>query len=222
MGGPAGQAQTERSLTQVYWLGGSPCAGKTTIAAIIAQEHGWQVYHLDRYIDSYLQRADPDQHPHITRYKHTGLKQFLALPYQEQFQRVLGLSMEYIHFVLADIDDMPDDVPILVEGSNLRLQDVVRYLPDVHHALWMTPTEDFLFRTYPKRGTWVQDVLRHYYPEEQRHDIFAQWMLRDARHAQWASEQAREHDIRLIVVDGKHPIRHNAALVEQHFGLVNV
>jgi adenylylsulfate kinase-like enzyme len=55
MGGQAGQAQTERSLTQVYWLGGSPCAGKTTIAAIIAQEHSWQVYHLDRYIDSYLQ-----------------------------------------------------------------------------------------------------------------------------------------------------------------------
>lgn len=36
-----------RQLARVYWLGGSPCAGKSLIADSLVQTYGFQVYRCD-------------------------------------------------------------------------------------------------------------------------------------------------------------------------------
>ena len=205
---------------ETYWIVGSPCAGKTTIADMLGQEHNLRVYHLDRYYESYLRRAELDKHPYLTHIKGLG-QRFLALPHEEQLERVKKISAEQFEFILADIatwrEDDPD-TPILVEGANIRIEDVLLHIETLNQLICIVPTEDFLFKTYPRRGTWVQDVLANF-PDNERLTVFEQWMTRDSHHAQWAVGTATEHGVKLIEVDGSNRILENAAIVEAHFGL---
>lgn len=204
-----------------YWIVGSPCAGKTTIADMLAQEHNLRVYHLDRYYESYLRRADPDKHPYLTHIKSVGLSRFLSLPYDEQLNRVKHISAEQFEFILADVgawqEDDPD-TPILIEGANIRIEDVLPQIDTLNQLICIVPTEEFLLKTYPRRGTWVQDVLANF-PNGERLNVFEQWLTRDSHHAQWAMKTATEHGIKLLQVDGSHRILENGAIVESHFGL---
>lgn len=204
----------------VYWMGGAPCAGKTTIAQIIAQEFGWQVYSLDRHVEDYLRRADPVQHPNLAEYNALGLKRFLSLPADEQLQRIWRMSEEWFGFLLEDVAALETVAPILVEGANIRPQDVAAAGADLRRAVWLAPTEAFLLETYPRRGAWVQDVLQQF-PQEERVDVFEQWMLRDASHAEQVLAQASALGIRTIVVDGSAELLKNAEIVMDHFELLS-
>jgi hypothetical protein len=206
-------------MENVYWLGGSPCAGKTTISHIIAQEFGWQTYHIDREVESYLERADSQKHPHLSAYKEMGLKRFLLQPAKDQLETVLGMSQEQYAFILEDLAKFEEGQTILVEGANLRPQDVASILPSTSHALWLVPTEEFQLEVYPKRGTWVQDVLRNF-EDDSRVDVFEQWMERDAMMATWAEKAASNLGIRVITVDGSASLLDNAETVMKHFGLL--
>jgi hypothetical protein len=207
-------------MKHVYWLGGSPCAGKTTISHIIAQEFGWQTYHIDREVEHYLERANAQAHLHLTAYREMGLKRFLLQSAKSQLELILGMSAEQYTFILEDIAQFPEDVPILVEGANIRPQDVAQHLSDSSHALWLVPTEEFQLDVYPHRGTWVQDVLRHNFDDDTKVDVFEQWMERDAMMARWAAQNAESLGIRVIMVDGSVSLLDNAEIVMKHFGLL--
>lgn len=207
-------------MQPVYWMGGSPCAGKTTIAWIIAQEYGWQIYPIDRYLETYLKRADSEKHPFLTAYTKIGLQKFLSLEPEDQLERVKRMSAEQFQFILEDIAELALDTPILVEGSNIRAVDVAQMIPDSSHAIWLVPTEDFQLEMYPRRGTWVQDVLRYHFAEDERTHVFEQWMQRDILMAKWTAEQARHHNIEVFVVDGEKTLLENAELVMKCFKLI--
>lgn len=206
-------------MAEQYWIGGAPCAGKTTIAQIIAQEFGWQVYSLDRHVEDFLRRAILRKHPALAQYNSLGLQRFLSLPAEDQLTLIWQMSAEWFGFLLDDIAELPQDRPILVEGSNIRPADVLRTGTHPDKVIWLAPTEEFLLATYPRRGGWVQDVL-NMFPPDARLDVFEQWMLRDATHAAQTLEQAQRLGIRTLVVDGSSTLLENAEFVMRHFELI--
>lgn len=207
-------------MPQINWIGGSPCAGKTTISHIIGQEFGWQIYHIDRNFERYLQRANAVQHPHLIQYKNMGLQQFLLQDPYWQLEQVKGISKEQFEFILEDIAELPVDKPILVEGANLRVADVIQQIQTPSQAIWLVPTEAFQLETYPKRGSWVQDVLRHHYEPDDAIVAFERWMQRDALMAEWTANEAESQEIPVIRVDGSVSLLDNAEIVMRHFGLL--
>lgn len=208
-------------MAEFYWIGGSPCAGKTTISHIIGQEFGWTVYHIDRHVETYLQRAIPEKHPHLIAYKQMGLQQFLLQDSQWQMQQVIGMSHEQFEFILEDIANLESDAPILVEGATLLADDVSLKIGSASQAIWLVPTEEFQLETYPQRGSWVQDVLRHHYDPQEAITAFERWMERDALMAQWTAQEAEKRNIPVIIVDGSVELLDNAELVMRHFNLLD-
>lgn len=207
-------------MPQINWISGSPCAGKTTISQIIGQEFGWQVYHVDRNFERYLQRANSEEHPHLIQYKNMGLQRFLLQDPQWQLEQIIGISKEQFKFILEDIADLPDDNPILVEGANILAEDVIQQIETPSHAMWLVPTETFQLETYPKRGSWVQDVLRHHFNPDEAILAFERWMQRDALMAKWTANEAEMRQIPVILVDGSTTLLDNAEIVMWHFGLL--
>lgn len=208
----------------VYWIGGSPCAGKTTISNIIGQEFDWCIYSIDRYVETYLQRANEKQHPHLSAYREMGLKKFLLQPPQQQLEQVRGMSREQFSFILEDIAQLRDNGetrPILVEGSNILAEQVASQIDSPQQAFWLVPTEEFQLETYPKRGSWVQDVLRHHYEPDEGVLAFERWMERDAHWAKRTAQQAQSLEFPVIMVDGSTSVLDNAERVMQHFGLID-
>ena len=207
-------------MPEIYWIAGSPCAGKTTISEIIGQEFGWQIYQLDRHFETYVKRADENQHPYLTAYKKMGLKDFLLQDPSDQLSQVIGMSKEQFQFIQEDIAELEGDAPILVEGSNILASDVAKVAKSSSHCIWLVPTEEFQLEAYPKRGSWVQDVLRHHYEPDEGILAFERWMGRDALMAKWTASEARKHDILGITVDGSVSLLDNAEIVMRHFGLL--
>src|SRR5579862_6306942 len=65
------------NLRHVLWIGGSTDAGKTSVARMLAERHGWQEYHydlLDRFEPpGHWSRIDPARQPLMHAMRGKGL-----------------------------------------------------------------------------------------------------------------------------------------------------
>ncbi len=104
-----------------------------------------------------------------------------------------------------------------MEGNNLLPDSLAPFLEGGHNAIWVVAAADFQRREYPRRGAWVQQVLRQCRAPEQALD---NWMARDIAFAEWVSARVQAHGYALLTVDGAHSIAHNAECVAAHFGLM--
>ena len=110
---------------------------------------------------------------------------------------------------------MPQDRPLLVEGTALLPGQVAGVLAERSRAMWVIPTADFQTVHYARRD-WVPGVL------EQCDDpaaAFRNWMARDAGFARWLTAEVNALGLELLRVDGKQTIEENAAAVASHFKL---
>jgi len=61
-------------MSDIYYIGGAPCCGKSSIAEMLVQKYGFQYYKQDDYLDEYISRGASEGH--------------------ELFQKVASMSME--------------------------------------------------------------------------------------------------------------------------------
>jgi 2-phosphoglycerate kinase len=190
----------------VYWIGGSPCAGKSSIARLLAARHGLLHFECDARVPS---PPDPPELPTCER---------LARPPEWQAAREVEFYRGRFDFLLASLPpSLSSEERVLVEGADL-LPDLLdaRGVP-MNNAIWIVPTPDFQLRYYAARD-WVAEYVAECADPAQ---AFANWMRRDMLFADHVRAQAAVVGGRVVVVDGTRSIEQNARLVEHHFGLVN-
>jgi hypothetical protein len=66
----------------VYWIGGAPGAGKSTLARRLADQHGWYLYHTDDVMTEHAGRAAAADAP--------LLAQFMAMDHDEGWSNPPG------------------------------------------------------------------------------------------------------------------------------------
>ena len=199
----------------VYWLGGSPCSGKSSIAKILAKQFGLRVYKCDDYFDTHLQQATPDAQPHFYRIGQMSWDEIWMRPVNEQVTSEIAIYREQFAMILDDLRTMPDDKPILVEGAALLPDLVASLLPRSEQATFIVPTEQFQKKTYAQRE-WIQDMLSQCRDPGQ---AFANWMDRDVGFGRWVVDTAVAHNLHVLTVNGSRTISENAAYIAAHFGL---
>ena len=200
---------------RVFWLGGSPCSGKSSITELLVEQFDLQVYKCDDYFDTHLQRATPDDHAHFYRIGQMSWDDIWMRPVAEQVASEIALYREQFSMILADLRTMPDDKPILVEGAALLPDLVAPLLIKPLQAIFIVPTEQFQKTTYAQRN-WIQGILAQCRDPEQ---AFANWMDRDVEFGRWVGATAVAHNLHVLTVDGRQPITENAVFVAAHFGL---
>lgn len=50
------------SKQDIYWIGGSPCSGKSTIAEILAEKHDFTVFKCDDFMYKHIEESDKVKH----------------------------------------------------------------------------------------------------------------------------------------------------------------
>jgi hypothetical protein len=186
----------------MYWIGGSPCAGKSSIARLLATRHGLLHFECDARVPS---PPDPPELPTCER---------LARSPEWQAAREVEFYRGRFDLLLASL---PSAHSILVEGADLLPDLLGSYGIPMSNAIWIVPTPDFQLRYYAARD-WVADYVAGCPDPAQ---AFANWMRRDMLFADYVRAQAALVGGRAVVVDGARSIEQNARLVEQHFGLVD-
>lgn len=209
-----------QELSHIYWIGGSPCAGKTTIARKLAAEYGFTYYKCDDCYDDHISRSTPDQHPNMYKIKdqtwdQVWSTQFCSLSVEEQIEDVIRVYEEQFSLILEDLLARPKTTPIVVEGATLLPHKVAPLLTDLSHAIWMVPTTEFQVEHYKKRE-WIHRILDQY---DDPGLAFSNWMKRDSGFAKKIVKDTEDMNMKSVSVDGSFSIDQSYNLVKMHFEL---
>jgi hypothetical protein len=203
-----------RDLAHVTWLGGSTCAGKTSVARLLAATHGLRLYACDDAFEDHRRRATPDRHPGFCRIMDLSGPELCAWPVDRQVEALTAFYKDQMGMIAEDL--IAWDSPVLAEGSGLLPELVAPFLADPRRALWLIATPEFRRRHYPERGPWVREMLGGAADPE---GMFTRWMARDDELARRRRAQAETLGLTVLTIDGSLSIDETAAEVARRLGL---
>jgi 2-phosphoglycerate kinase len=181
----------------LLWLGGSPCAGKSTVADAIAARFGWEVYRCDAAYARHVAEADPQHAPTLTRIGHLHGDALWMRPVAEQTATEIALYREEFAFILRDIAALSGDEPVIIEGAALLPELVAPLLGEHAHGAWLVPTPAFQRAHYARRA-WAWDVVAACSDPPA---AFNNWMTRDIGFAAYIAESSRAWGVPLRLID---------------------
>ena len=210
-------SDSESKLENVFWLGGSPCAGKSSISNILANRFDLNVYHVDEAFDAHSQHLNPVLHPALTKWGKSSWNQRWMQSVDSLVKEVIACYREHFSLIVEDILSVPKGKPVLVEGTALLPSQVAKVLPTRNHAIWIVPTADFQLEYYSKRE-WICGVLEQCDDSEA---AFQNWMERDSRFASWVMAEVKALGLEFLEVDGERTIEENAMAIAAHFQFID-
>lgn len=215
MSGLSKHSTQNESLADVFWIGGSPCSGKSTIAEWLTEKYSFTYYNCDAAYSSHVSRCRPELQPVMTKVKKLSLDELFSRPVDQQVIETIQFYQEEFEFIREDVKSLSSSQPILVEGAALLPHLVAPFLGTYNRGIWIIPTPTFQVEQYSKRD-WIQSILEKCRNPTQS---FENWMDRDIAFAQWIHQEAADQGFKVMVTDGDTAIEENAALVEAHFQL---
>ena len=199
----------------IFWLGGSPCAGKSSISERLASDFGLDIYHVDEAFEIHRQDLNPAHQPTLTRWLASSWNERWMQPIDKLIEDAIVCYREQFELILQDISARTRDTVLLVEGTSLLPRQVAGLLTNRNHAIWVIPTAEFQREHYSARA-WARGIVAQCDNPEV---AFDNWMQRDIRFAKWIEAEAGALDLRLLKIDGSRTIAESAAAVADHFQL---
>ena len=184
-------------MIKTYYIGGSPCSGKSTVTEILAEKYGLYYFRVDDFLDKYIELGVQKGYPICTRIRlMTADETWMREPLL-QCREELTFYEEIFEFVI--------EVLRLIKGKGIIMAGAT-YLPKMmkklnvpkNRYISITPTEEFQISHYKKRE-WVPYVLEGYSDKEK---AFANWMDRDILFAREVENQCFEEQYVSIINDG--------------------
>lgn len=203
------------TLDHVFWIGGSPCAGKSTIARSLAADHDFLSYSCDDAWERHTTHADSIHTPMLSRLLGLDCDGLWMRPVAQQVEEELAVYREEFGFILEDLRALPTDRPILAEGCALLPDLLVNHGIPANHSLWIVPAPEFQLHHYAQRD-WISGIVSTCTSPEQ---AWRNWMNRDIGFGQAVATSARHFGRRVLTVDGTHPVEAIECQVATHFGL---
>ena len=199
-------------LAHVLWIGGATDTGKTTIAQMLAERHGLQVYHYDRHDLPQVETLAQTM-PRYRAFLDASLEDRWVHPEPEDLFRFVWEGFRHrFPLIVQDLLALPTEPMILVEGFGLTPELVTPVISTKSQAVWLVPTEEFKQASMERRGKpSFRDHVSD--PERATRNVFR----RDMMLAERVREQAQARDLTVYEVDGSRPVEEMAALIEHHF-----
>jgi 2-phosphoglycerate kinase len=185
-------------MSKIYYIGGSPCSGKSTIAQMIAEQYGLYYFKVDNYLDEYIRRGNASNKPFSSQaLKLSTNETWLRDPIVQNTEE-LEIYREIFEYILEDLSKLEAPNGIITEGA--------AFLPELIHAIGVgsnsyiciIPTKEFQYHHYKLRP-WVPEILKDCTDKKQ---AFENWMERDALFAVTVKEEADKLGYRSLITDG--------------------
>ncbi len=206
-----------QALGHVFWLGGAPDAGKTSLARLLGERHHLQIYHLDAAEPGHVERLSPARHPAMHAWAAmTTDERWVLRPPEVIAEHTVAFGAERFAMIIEDLLALPKAPPILAEGPWLFPDLVAPLLSNHRRGIWLDPTDTFKRASAARRG---KPSSRGKAGDPER--MVRHWFARDMLLADHIRRLAAERGLTIIEVDGTRPLEEMAAAVEAHFGLTS-
>lgn len=208
----------KRDLKHVYWLGGSSCAGKSTIAQLFEDELGFDIYPIDpKWFGDHLHAADPKRHPGMVKYREAfdGLsirEIFETFSVENLIKLQINFFTEEFEMVIDDLYEFPKDKPILAEGTAL-FPSQVSPVTEPHQAIWLVATETHERKIRQQR--MKQDSEWNFEMDPWFDDMITWSSKRKER----TTSQAEQLGLKFIETDGIRSVQDTFDMIKSHFEL---
>ena len=204
---------TDKKLENIFWLGGSPCAGKSSISQILENSFDINVYRVDAAFENHRKKFEHSLHPTLCDWESSSWNGRWMQPIDKLVQDVINCYREHFSLIIEDVFVFPTDKPLLVEGTALMPREVSQVLSKRDNAIWLIPTSDFQKEKYSQRE-WVYEILKQC---DNQTEAFYNWMERDIAFADFVRNEAEKFYLKWLLVDGSKTIEKNAAIIAEHF-----
>jgi len=210
------QKQSNTSTHNVYFIGGAPCSGKSTIVDLLAERYHLTAYHLDQHMYNSSITYDPDRQPVMLKWTTTPWENLWMQSPKVLFDEVVAAYEEQFHLAMVEISELSKKQPVIAEGNPFMPCLMEPLLGESRRAVWVVSTDTFLRTTYlNKRKDFIRYILRDCTQPEQ---AAMNWMDRDVAFARWVRLEAEKCNLPVIDVDGTRSIEENAEMIARALG----
>lgn len=201
-------------MIKTYYIGGSPCAGKSTIAEILSQRYNLYYFKVDDFLDDYTKSGALKGYPICKKTVEMNAEQTWMRAPSLQCGEEFEFYEEIFEYVLADLKQINCKNGIITEGT-AYVPKLIKQLgiPSCRY-ISIIPSKEFQVFHFRKRE-FVPYVLEGCKNMEK---AFGNWMDRDILFAQEVQKQCRENQFFYIINDGSIRIEELVSRVAAHFG----
>jgi 2-phosphoglycerate kinase len=176
----------QAALRHVRFIGGGSGGGKSTVARRLAATHDLRLYHTEP-LSRYADRTTVADAPLLHAFQAMDMdERWLNRSPQLMLSTFHGFQGEQFDLLVADLLELPQKPPILVEGFTLLPRLVAPLLSGPGQAVWLIPTPEFRRAAFDARGsTWdiprkTSDPDRALVNLLERDRLFTNELLREA------------------------------------------
>ena len=199
-----------------YFIGGSPCSGKSTVAEILAEKYDLYYFKVDDFLEEYTRLGASKGYEICKKQEVMEPEEIWMREPQLQCEEELTFYEEVFEFVMADLEKI-NAKGIIAEGAAYLPRLMKKLGVSQDRYLSITPTKEFQVEHYSQRE-WVPYVLEGCSDKEK---AFANWMERDALFAKEVQRQCVEEEYVSIVNDGNIGVDEMVGMAATYFGLVD-
>ncbi|MDD4796904.1 MAG: hypothetical protein PHO66_03965 [Eubacteriales bacterium] len=215
-----GRYKTDRTnggtMGNIYYLGGSPCCGKSTIAEKLSEKYKLQYYKADNSLEKFILQGAMDAEDWLKHISAMTMDElWLRDPQTLKEEEWITYEKLFPYFI-NELNHLDNGRGIIAEGAAFLPCLINRLGVDKTHYVCVVPTEEFQIQQYSKR-MWVKDYLSSCSDKDK---AFKNWMKRDALFALAALAQAKEFGYATLVVDGSKNVDENVSFIESSFQLI--
>lgn len=205
------------NLSHVYWIGGCPSGGKTTVARALLEKKEFLYYNIDEHANNFFERAIVEKHKNFLTIMQTGFDELLMLPDDIWLKTTILSMKECFQMIIADLYKIPNNRPIIIEGADL-LPMLLAEACEQNRVVFINPSYDYLCEYLPKQ-TWVKNILSQLHDDNykllfiknliHKYNIFRLYLL----------EGAEKLNLKVVITNNSESIEENIGIILNHFCL---
>ncbi len=205
-----------KTMNNIYWIGGSPCSGKSTVAQMISDRLGMDYFKLDDLLEELITRAAENGGESCAAVIAMTPEQTWMRDPKEQCREEFAIYREIFPYAMEKLTTAAAAAgrPVITEGAGWLPELMQNIGVERSRYFCLVPTRVFQMVEYSKRP-WIDYVLEGCSDKEA---AFANWMERDVQFALRAAADARRRGYPVMVNDGSPEIEDMYRKITGHFG----
>ena len=202
-------------MIDTYYIGGSPCSGKSTIAEVLSKKYDLYYFKVDDYLDKYMKMGASNKKEICSKVEVMTPEQIWMRDPLVQCEEELLIYEEIFEFILEDLKQIDCKNGIITEGAAYLPKLVKHFNIPVERYISITPSKEFQIFHYSKRE-WIPYILAECSNKEK---AFENWMNRDVLFAEAVQQQCEELGYVSHINNGELAVDELINKVVSHFGL---